>query len=206
LGQPPARVTLTVMSPSKSKPGLRSDAERNREAILKSAMATFVERPDASVEQIAQAAGVTRQTVYAHYPSRNALVQAVQQLALDQTIALLDSARLDEDPPDVALERFLEASWVTASEHRIFDLPAVPRSPEDEYEGHRPLTDRLEVLVRRGQEDGIFDARLPAPWLVAAFISLAHAAGEEVRTGRLQPGDALESLKRSMWRLYGVDR
>jgi hypothetical protein len=95
---------------------------------------------------------------------------------------------------------------VTASEHRIFDLPALPRSPEAEHEGHQPLIDRLEALVRRGQADGIFDARLPPAWLAAAFISLAHAAGDAVRAGRMESGEALESLKRSVWRLFGVDR
>jgi hypothetical protein len=81
----------------------------------------------------------------------------------------------------------------------------VSQAPEDEYEGHRPFLDRLEPLVRRGQRDGVFDSRLPAPWLVAAFIGLAHTAGQEVRAGRMKPDDGLRILKRSLWRLYGID-
>jgi AcrR family transcriptional regulator len=193
------------MSQSGTSRTLRRDAERNLEAILRAAVTTLAARPDATMEEIARAAGVARQTIYARYPSREALIRAVQQQAMEQTVSLLDSARLDDDAPDVALERLLDTSWEMASAHGVFHLPMVSQAPEDEYEGHRPFLDRLEPLVRRGQRDGVFDSRLPAPWLVAAFIGLAHTAGQEVRAGRMKPDDGLRILKRSLWRLYGID-
>lgn len=82
----------------------------------------------------------------------------------------------------------------------------MPTTPEGELEGHLPLIERLEALVMRGQQEGVFDTRLPASWLAAAFVGLSHVAGEEVKAGRMQNRDALGALKRSVWRLYGVDR
>ncbi|HVC35581.1 MAG TPA: TetR/AcrR family transcriptional regulator, partial [Chloroflexota bacterium] len=53
------------------------------------------------------AAGVTRQTVYAHYASRELLLGAVSDRARAEAIAAVDAAALDEDPPAVALARLL---------------------------------------------------------------------------------------------------
>jgi AcrR family transcriptional regulator len=158
------------------------------------------------MDDIARAAGVARQTVYAHFQSREALIRAVQVHALERTLAVLDAAELDVGPAEAALERLVDLSWRTADEYRIFNLPSVPTSPEDSYEGHRPLYERLEPLITRGQSDGVFDRRLSPNWLLAVFFSLAHAAGDEVRSGRMSNDDAFQALKRSIWRIYGIDR
>jgi AcrR family transcriptional regulator len=173
---------------------------------MKAARRVLGERPEASLEEIAKAAGVARQTIYAHDLSREALIRAVQRRALDQIIAILDAAHLDQGPPEQALERLLDACWAAANENQIFDIPAVPTNAEEEYERHLPLLRRLDKLVERGQRVGVFDRRLPAHWLEAAFIGLAHAAGAEVITERMDSTAALDALERSTWRIYGIDR
>ena len=55
----------------------RSDARQSIAAVIDAAIRTLGDRPDASMDEIARAAGVTRQTVYAHFPSRDALIDAV---------------------------------------------------------------------------------------------------------------------------------
>jgi AcrR family transcriptional regulator len=60
----------------------RADAERNIAAILDAAVELLGERPDSSMAEIAAAAGVARQTVYAHYDSREALLAAVAERAM----------------------------------------------------------------------------------------------------------------------------
>ncbi|HEY5985230.1 MAG TPA: helix-turn-helix domain-containing protein, partial [Streptosporangiaceae bacterium] len=55
----------------------RSDARQSVAAVLDAAIRTLGERPGASMDEIARAAGVSRQTVYAHFPSRDTLIDAV---------------------------------------------------------------------------------------------------------------------------------
>ena len=194
---------MTAMS--KRSVRRRADAERSIEAILDAAIAVLSERPAASVEQIASAAGVARQTVYAHYPSREELVRAVQERALAETLAAIDAAELHEGPPASALDRLVVAGWQTLERYPLLMHLREPMSAEEEHALHQPILERLERLIRCGQRARVFDRRLPADWLVAAFLALAHAAAEEVAAGRMSHDDAARSLRRTIPRVFGVD-
>jgi len=90
--------------------GMRADARRNYERLLAAAGEAFAERgaDDVSLEEIARRAGVGIGTLYRHFPTRQALLEAVYR---DQVDAL--GARAAElaqsDSPAAAL-----AEWVTA--------------------------------------------------------------------------------------------
>ena len=67
----------------------RADAERNIAAIIEAAIATFGRDPDASMADVAAAAGVGRVTLYAHFPNRQALIEATLDHVLSQGRAAL---------------------------------------------------------------------------------------------------------------------
>jgi hypothetical protein len=50
----------------------------------------------------------------------------------------------------------------------------MPLDPHVERQRHEPIQERLEGLIRRGQEAGDFDRRLSPTWLAAATIALGH--------------------------------
>jgi AcrR family transcriptional regulator len=192
---------LTTSDPQRKR---RADAERSVAAILDAAIALLARRPDASMEEIARAAGLSRQTVYAHYPSRDALIGAVQQRALAETVAAMDAAELHRGPAAAALDRLVLAGWETLERYPLLIDVRVEMTAEEELALHQPILERLERLVRRGQRRGEFDRRLPATWLLTAFLALSHAAAEEVRADRMAADEALTVLRQSMFRLYGV--
>jgi AcrR family transcriptional regulator len=183
----------------------RADAERSIAAILDAAVEVLSASPAASMEEIAQAAGVSRQTVYAHFLSREALLRAVQDRAVTDTVAAIDAAELDEGPPVAALERLVSAGWKTLERYPLLMDLRVPLTPKEEHDLHRPILERLERLIRRGQRARAFDRRLPPAWLLASYLALSHAAAEEVHAGRLDADDAARSLGRSIPRVFGVD-
>lgn len=183
---------------------LRADAERSIAAILDAAVEVLGERPDASMADIAAAAGVARQTVYAHYRSREALLTAVAERARAEAVAAIDAAEPERGPPGEALARLVPAWWRTVERHaRVLEAlaPSVGHAAEV-HEFHAPILDRVERLVRRGRRAGDFDRDLPAAWVVAAFLGLMHAAAEEVAAGRIKANAAGRALELTVPRLF----
>ncbi|GAA4528538.1 TetR/AcrR family transcriptional regulator [Amycolatopsis samaneae] len=195
------------MSEKTPPPGRRrrADAERSAAAILAAAMTVFARRPDAGLEDVAAAAGVSRQTVYAHYPSRDALLRAVVDRITEETVAVLDAARLDEGPATGALLRFLDVSWRGFERYPLLRaLP--PVDAETDRARHEPVLARLSGLVRRGQASGEFDPEPSPDWLLAATVALGHAAGERVTAGRATADAALAELHRAVLRVFGAGK
>jgi AcrR family transcriptional regulator len=86
---------------------LRADAQRNRDALLEAASAAFTERgTDTSLEDVARRAGVGIGTLYRHFPTREALVEAAYRRGVE---AMCDGADqlLATQRPAVALELWL---------------------------------------------------------------------------------------------------
>jgi AcrR family transcriptional regulator len=174
-------------------------------AILDAAVVVLAERPDARIEDVARAAGLTRQTVYAHYTSREALLDAVLDRVAGQVVAALDAARLDEGPATSALSRLLDAGWQPFHHSPLLlRVPVAAGSPRGDRERHLPIRDRLEQVVRRGQGAGEFPADVSPGWVVTATIALGHAVGEEVRSGRMTAGEGTTTLRRSVLRMVGA--
>lgn len=184
----------------------RADAERSRAAIIEATCRLLSERPEASIEEIALAAGLTRQTVYAHFASRERLLSAVFDHIMLEVVAALDAAALDEGPPAAALDRLLRTSWRLLTRYPFLLHETVTQMPpEESHARHQPIFAPLERLIRRGQAAGDFDRRLSTAWLLAATVGLGHTAGTEVGAGRMTMEEAAESFRLSVLRLFGVE-
>lgn len=191
---------------SSSARNRRADARRSRAAILEAATRVLNAEPDASLETIAGAAGVTRPTVYAHFPSREQLLLAVVDRITDEAIAAMDAADPDTGPAADALLRMLDAGAQVTGRYPVLLqlISAHPVSPEADHDRHTPVADRIRRVIQRGRRTGEFDDRLPVDWLVAATIRLGHAVSEEQDAGRLSATAAPDALRTSLLRLLGA--
>ncbi|HVE29341.1 MAG TPA: helix-turn-helix domain-containing protein, partial [Mycobacteriales bacterium] len=87
---------------------LRADAQRNRDRLLAVAVRAFSQDgPDVPLDAIAREAGVGIGTLYRHFPTREALVEAAYRTELDK---LCDAAPvlLTTLPPDRALRAWMD--------------------------------------------------------------------------------------------------
>jgi len=101
-----ADVTSGTLADSARKP-LRADAQRNYDKIVETARAAFRERgADASLDEIAKRAGVGPGTLYRHFPTREALIDAVMRDWADRIDADSEEAATSDLPAREAL-----ASW-----------------------------------------------------------------------------------------------
>ena len=85
----------------------RSDARRNREAILGAALEALTESPDASLNAIAKRAGIANATLYRHFPTREDLVLATYEREVD-TLVDAAAALLRQKPASDALRVWVE--------------------------------------------------------------------------------------------------
>ncbi len=178
----------------------RADADRNAVATLRAAREILAVEPNATVEDIANAAGVTRQTVYAHFKTRDALICEVINAIEAEAAAEMDAARLDEGPAAEAMLRLLDASWRTL--HRYTHLLNIAIA-EGSYR-QDAVFDLVHRLITRGQKDGEFRRELPVPWLATVIITLAHVAGDAAGAGQMTFDEAAGALARSVLTICGV--
>jgi TetR/AcrR family transcriptional regulator, mexCD-oprJ operon repressor len=172
----------------------RAIAERNVDAILDAAE-ELLERGQANISAVAAQAGVSRVTVYAHFPTWEALLEAAVARAVGRTMAALEAADPGTGPPVQALERMLAAAWQhLASYSAMAQAVAELLSPEAVTRTHQAAHQTVGALLERGRADGSFRTDLPAGWLVTSCIALIHACAEEVRAGRIGERDAVRVL------------
>jgi len=184
--------------------GVRSYGQQSRELILQAAQMLFAERGlhETSMAQIADAAGLSRATVFNQFRSKALILDALTARSLRVYRDLLDEALATEGVSSGELLRWLFARMSRGLEanramyREVFGeirkvsmgLEADGESPGLRREGLR----RLSALMRRGQDRGELTLRKPAETLATALDSLLAGAV----TQWLHSGDdhALEPL------------
>jgi AcrR family transcriptional regulator len=174
----------------------RATAERNVEAILDAAERLLARGAATSIVAVAAEAGVSRVTVYGHFPAREDILEAVVERATRGAVAALDAAEPERGPAGEALDRLMTASWSALTRHLSAGRAAAEQlSPDAMRRAHEPILGRVRALVERGREAGDFRVDVPAEWQVATMLALSHAAADEVRAGRMDADAAGAALR-----------
>jgi AcrR family transcriptional regulator len=168
---------------------------------LDAAVALLGRQPDASMDDIAAAAGVSRQTIYAHYSSRDALLRAVTQHITAEVARGFDGLDLDSGSAVEALARWVDAGWTLLDRYPVLLTPAIVAPDGDEQERHQPVTGGLIRLLERGRHSREFDRAMPTTWYLAAVIGLGHSAAQEVIAGRMTQTEAGAAFRESVLRV-----
>jgi len=191
------------MAPQGSTAYQRQTSQRNAEAILDAAEELIRLQGHASISAVAAQAGVSRVTVYAHFPTWEALLEAAVQRAVEQSMAALASLRPEEGPPLDALDRVIAGSWQHLARYQAMAAAVAELlSPEAVMRTHEAAHQAIGVLLARGQADGSFRTDLPAGWLTTACIALVHTCADGVRAGRIDAADAPRILTTSIRDLF----
>jgi TetR/AcrR family transcriptional regulator, mexCD-oprJ operon repressor len=164
--------------------------QRVAAAILDGAAQIFaLQGAQASMNDVAEAAGVARATVYRYFPNRETLLDELARAAVSDVDARLESARIDEVTPEEGIARAVRAlvdvgdGFVLLTRERL-------RSDPEQFE--RRLIQPLRRLFERGQAGGdirdeITSARLTESLtgLIVGVLTSSPPLGREDMTATI---------------------
>ncbi len=168
---------------------MRADAQRNYQRLLDAALSVFTEHgaDDASLEEIARRAGVGIGTLYRHFPTRQALLEAVY---CDQVEALrVTAAGLHESgSPADALEAWLRALMAFSSTKHNLTSALLATGKDSEMLSACGLTicGAADTLLDRAKEAGAVRADADA----RDVVRLVHAITLATQRAPTDPGQA----------------
>ncbi|HEY0812747.1 MAG TPA: TetR/AcrR family transcriptional regulator [Pseudonocardia sp.] len=167
------------MVEASSSPG-RADAQRNRQRLIDAAVAAFSSGQGPVVlEQIARDAGVGIGTLYRHFPSREALVEAVYGNELARLCRSAEQL-LALQAPDDALHAWMQGyvEFVRTKRGMGDTLRAAMTSGSITFSQTRAtLIAAIQTLLDAGAAAGTLRADVPADDVCAALVGVVLAAG-----------------------------
>jgi AcrR family transcriptional regulator len=155
----------------------RADAVRNRERVLEAAKAVFsAGGPDASLEAVAKRAGVGIGTLYRHFPTREALFEAVYRREVQQLVELAEQLKSEAAPVD-ALRRWLRSNveFVATKKGMLAALALTVHGSSELY-AHTfdRLTKAVGALLDRAVAAGEIRADVGPEDLLRALVGMSY--------------------------------
>jgi len=176
------------------RPRRRRDAEVNRDSLLEAALRALLDDPDAGLDAVASAAGLSRRTVYGHFASREVLVGALADRAGEHVTSVVRRVRAGThhgEHPLTALARLEIALWRAVERYRLLGSLATRAEHRVRVQQHtRELRDYRVDLVEAGRARGDLAAALPVPVVVRLVESVPISVFDGVLEGVLEAGSA----------------
>jgi len=154
--------------------GRQALQQRVSYAILEAAARVLAHTTEeASMNEVAAEAGVARATVYRYFPSRQALLDRLASVAVDEAGTRLASARIEEVPPEEGVTRAVRAllevgdSFVALARERI-------RADPEQFDAR--LAGPLQRLFDGAKATGDIRGDVPSSWLTESLVALVLGA------------------------------
>jgi AcrR family transcriptional regulator len=161
-----------------------------RGAVLVAATRVLAASPGASTSDIAAAASISRATLHRLFPSRDAIVQAIDALATERVSALLASSSITHAPALEALQHLTRAIVPLVHEFAFLVRQAQVETGRSSLDKEQGIYAPLLRLLRRGQAEGVLRPELPPTWLLHAYSGLLYAVASASLRGDIAPRDA----------------
>jgi len=157
----------------------RLDAQRNRERLLEVAKEAFARSgAEASLDDIARQAGVGAGTLYRHFPTRDALIEAVYRTEVDK-LAAAETELAAKLPPVEALRAWmlLFVDYIATKQIIAPALTTLVGGPLKVYEASRgKVQGAIDGLVKRAIQSGDIRKDLDPFDLLRALIGVSNVA------------------------------
>jgi len=191
------------MTDSTSDARLRSDARRNRRTVLDAAVALLAQRPQATMQEVADASGLGRTTVYRHFPRRQDLIDALFEEVLREAAETVEQAlRAAGSARELLCEL---GPRIIAIGDRYRFLDANPELRERALTPNNDGDNPLETYFVAAQERGEIRGDVPVAWILTTLRGLGVVAMVEVTAGRMSVEEAGRNLGETCASAFTVD-
>ncbi|MBM7805899.1 AcrR family transcriptional regulator [Geodermatophilus bullaregiensis] len=177
------------------------------DALLDVAATLLAARPAASMDDVARAVGVSRVTPFRRFPSRSTLIGTLCRQAVEAFIAATGPAGAEDgDDPVLALRGLVGRLVPLGARYgRLITQPPEELVEQDLLARAAAGEERVRLLVRRGQEAGVFRVDVDPEWVLTVLTWLVVGAADGVRLGRLAPARVEPSVADTVLRLVVRD-
>jgi len=173
--------------------------------LIRALAASLVQRPGASLTELAKGAGISRATLYRLAPTRSAILAMLMSHAFTQVDGALSLAEGRKDDPKAGLEA-ATAAMLDARDLIVLLFYQFGEEGKNKNDLHysppewAPLDARLDAFFLSGQKAGAFTIEMPAPWLSDFYWTCLYGAAWSIARGRMAPASALSTVMRSFLR------
>ena len=161
---------------------LRADARRNREKVMAAASAAFAETGlDAQVEDIARRAGVGVGTVYRHFPTKEALVDALAAQHFERLADRMEAALEEQGDPWAILTATIR-SIATAAAADVAWCEMIgghPSAVQAASRGQQRLAAATATLIARAQQAGVMREDATVQDIGTIMCGFGHVAAAQ---------------------------
>ncbi|MGZ0153164.1 TetR/AcrR family transcriptional regulator [Kribbella sp. WER1] len=164
----------------------REDARANAAGIVRAAEELLAAGADPSMADIAARAGVSRQTLYAHFDRRNELFDVLVERLTVEVAERIGGTPLP-DEPRAGIAEWAARSWRVIEANPALLNPALFAHQDSGADGeaHQPITGGLRSVLLAAAEVGLLVPGVTVDWLVTAVLAVGHAAAGELAAGRM---------------------
>lgn len=179
---------------------MRADAERTIERILTGAPAVLNADPAASTEKIASGLGLGRATLYRHFPSREKLLFAIHERALEDAERAVSAAQPEQGSASSALRRLIDHVMEVGDRYRF--LNGVAARDERLQATEERVGAPLVALIERGQAASEIRTDRAPRFLAGQLSGLLAAGIAQVERGEASLSAAAEAVYETF--MHGV--
>ncbi|HEU4515473.1 MAG TPA: TetR/AcrR family transcriptional regulator [Nocardioidaceae bacterium] len=184
-------------SPSEAE---RADVLRNRGAILDAAVDVLADDPSASLSEVARRAGLGRATLYRHFPSREALRDAIRQEALTRARTALGGAGLDDVPAREGVRRAAEVLVPLGMRFRVLLAEGADVDPDFTAARDVALAPLIGLVARAAAERGSAGGPAVNPaWTGMVLANLLVTAARAADAGVIAPDEAADLVAATLF-------
>lgn len=174
---------------------------RSHDKLIQAAMRVLAQNPQATLEQIAEAAGITRTTLFRHFRTRQKLICALSLEAYRRCCTeAMDPILATAVPPEEKFRQIVEALIPLGAAFHFLSYEPYHSSDSDTERMCNSYLERWRVLVMELSTEGLIAPDIPVVWVTTLIDMMVFGAWESIHKGDLAPNTAGELVIRTFFR------